>query len=653
MPAGLAKEVTMTYIKKYAKRFSLILVIFALSVVHLPGEENEKAKKAEEEPQKPIIEEIEVTGETPAQQPLSMVSLIKKKELDKVVPKNLGEAMNRASGVYVTEGAKNEADVKIRGLSSNRITLMYDGISIYEPYFNSFDLKSFTVVGIENIKVIKGTNSVLYGPNALGGVINVITERPTQPFFSLSANTGENATYFVSGYGGFSWDRFAFFANATLDQSDGFNWNQDGDRVLRDNSDYNRLNLSGKFYFYPSEHSEIMVQLLYHTAEYGIPTATEFVKQRYWRFKDWDRWQFNLGGTFPLFGKGLLKVRSYYVYHHNVLDDYKSDEFSLRRWESTYKNDALGAFIMGEYPIWDQNNLKFSLNISRSSVRTQDEIGAGWEEFDREVYSLALEDHLNLSEKWKLVAGVSIDYLVKTNEETETRANPIGGIKFTPHEWLDFHLSFARKSRFPSMKSLYSSSSGNPDLTSEIGSNYEIGFSYKRSIWLSGTLFFHHIVDMIQSYRGLDGYRNYLNIGEADIYGLEVEARKKTGVFDINLCYTFLKSTEEETEGPLDYTPESQFNAYLNIGEIKGFSLSLWGMAVSRSQAKMGKNPPFEIVEIPGFAILNVRLEKRIGKLILYVKVENLMDNNYFSEPGYPMKARTLSFGFRFDIRRS
>ncbi|MCI0471222.1 MAG: TonB-dependent receptor, partial [Candidatus Aminicenantes bacterium] len=79
--------------------------------------------------------------------------------------------------------------------------------------------------------------------------------------------------------------------------------------------------------------------------------------------------------------------------------------------------------------------------------------------------------------------------------------------------------------------------------------------------------------------------------------------------------------------------------------------LSLWAAAVSDSQAKMGKNPPFQVIEIPAYTLFNARLEKRISGVTLYIKGENLFDKVYFAEPGFPMKARTISAGCRLDVK--
>jgi hypothetical protein len=71
---------------------------------------------------------------------------------------------------------------------------------------------------------------------------------------------------------------------------------------------------------------------------------------------------------------------------------------------------------------------------------------------------------------------------------------------------------------------------------------------------------------------------------------------------------------------------------------------------VSESEAKIGKTPPFEVLRIPGFATFHVRLEKEMGMMTFYVKGENILDKEYITEPGYPLKARTFSLGFDFHL---
>jgi len=131
---------------------------------------------------------------------------------------------------------------------------------------------------------------------------------------------------------------------------------------------------------------------------------------------------------------------------------------------------------------------------------------------------------------------------------------------------------------------------------------------------------------------------------------VELDVRKRFGLFDFQINYSYLDAKDKDEELPLDYTSNSRLNLFCDIGPVEGFSLSIWSVAVSKSQARMGKEPPFDMIDIPGYMLLNARLEKQLGVVTLYVKAENLLDENYFAEPGFPMKARTFSAGFRLDL---
>ena len=618
-----------------------MILLFLSSDLIAQEKEQEKKKK-----QKQITEEIVVEAERPKDVPLSTTSIILKDKIEALQPRNLADVLSFSSGTFVSAGAKNEFRLKIRGFEGQRIVLLYDGIPIYEPFFNSFDLKTITTEEIENIKVVKGASSVLYGPNAMGGIVNVITRRPVPPSFSLTTSYDSHEAFNLASTGSLRWDKVFFSGFFSYDKSDGYKWNQDGSHASMDNSDYSRANFTGKVYFYPNEKSEILFEAGYYTAAYGIPSATEYYKPRYWRFKDWDRWQFNLGGTFSFLKGGNLKVRSYYVRHFNVLDAYTAPDYNDLQWESTYKNDSYGAFLLGSLPVASKNELKFSLNLRDDRVRTQDDKGGAWEEFKHQTVSLGLESHFRLNPKWRLIAGASLDHLRKFTGENKTSLNPIAGLKFKPSDTLDLHVSVSQKSRIPSMRSLYSSQSGNPDLKHERGTSYELGFLFERDFLLSGAVFYNEIKDLIQSVRLLDGSRTYLNIGRANIGGFEMEFSKSFRWFDLSANYTFLYGVNQDEDRPLDLVPESQLNFVMSINGPKNTKFTVSGLYASSAEVKIFD----DIVTIPGYFVLNAVFSVNLSAFTVFVKAENLLDNSYVTEPGYPMKARTLALGFRIKL---
>jgi len=624
----------------------IFLILFLAVVLPFILFSQEKDKKENREKQI-ITEEIVVTAEAPKELPISRVSVIEAVKIEAADSKNLADIMDYTTGVYVTEGSKSEARVQIRGFDSQRITLLYDGIPVYEPYFNSFDLKSLSADEIDSIKVIKGASSVLYGPNTLGGIINVITKRPENNSFSLNSQFSGNSTAYLSGSVKRVGDDFSFLGCASYDSSDGYDWKKKNFRELRSNSDYQKMNFTGKMFYYPGKNSEILAEVSYLSSEYGIPAATEYYRKRFWRFDEWRRYQFNLGGTFSLHNNNTLKIRNYYVGHFNVLDAYKDESLMDLRWESTYKNYTYGTFLIGNFPLSQKNRLKFSMNAKRDHVNIQEDRGAEWEEVIHNTYSAGIEDHINLSEKIQLVGGISFDYLDKKIGQNRMSVNPVIGFKYNPEEWMDFTISYSRKARFPSMKSLYSTSSGNPDLTEEIGQNLEASFTIKKGLSLNGAVFYNRVKDLINSIRFPSGYSRYDNIEEAEIMGFELGISKKIFVFETFLNYTYLHTENKDHGEPLDFTPEYQFNFFIHTDEIKGFTFSTWGLAVSKSQACFKGSS----LSIPGYFLWNASVKKKFSNTMIYMKIENLLDTHYFTEPGFPMKARTISMGINIRMK--
>ena len=435
-----------------------------------PGLSAQEEKKEEDEKKVRVrTEEITVTAPTPQDRPLASTSVIAPDILIPLAPRNLSDVLSYAPGAYATSGGKGESHLKIRGLDPDKTTLLIDGVPVYEPYFNTYDLKTVLTEDIESIKVVKGASSVLYGPNTLGGIVDILTLKPRTPSLTLRAAAGRDSNYIVSASGAAAWKKTVFMGAFARDNSDGLRVRTGDSSGLLRNSDYSKTALTGKVYFYPGEKSEILAQASYYSSEYGVADATQYYKSRYWRFKDWRRLTLGLGGTFPLLAKGTLKVRTYYVKLDNTLDAYKNASMETLSWESIYDNYNAGAFILGSHPLGTRNELRFSLNARLDHVKQQGSATAPWETYEHQTYSAGVEDDFRLSDKWQVTGGFSVDRLKKQNGGSKTSLNPIAGIRFAPIPDLSFHLSLSRKSRFPSMRSLYSTSGGNPALQDEIG----------------------------------------------------------------------------------------------------------------------------------------------------------------------------------------
>jgi len=627
---------------------ALVTALPPASLAQGQAQEKEKAL-AEQEKQVRITEEIQVVGRAPREVPLATVTTIKPQLLELMRPRDLAEALRFAPGVMVTTGNKDEYTLKLRGIDSRRIALLVDGIPVVEPYYGSFDLKTISAGGIQTLQVTKGPSSVLYGPNTLGGIVNVISRRPTpEPRLALNASYGDRA---ARGFGldtSYLRGRVGLVGSALYQAADGYSYaDASGSRLDRPNSDFERLNLNAKLYYIPSDRAEFMLNVGHYHSVYGMPPDL-YSKPRYWRFKNWDRTAVNAGGFTSLGERSTLRFRAYYVNYLNTLDQYKDAAMTVRQFESTFDNANYGLFALADLPVTSWNVIKTSLSYQKDIARSQDDINLPWQDFDQETVSLGLEDHLRFLEKWQLIGGVSADRLSKFTGGATTRLNPLVGLKFTPWEELDLRLAYSGKSKFPNMRALYSPSSGNPSLKSEFARSWELGFTYSRSFYVAGAVFLNEIRNLVDSVRLPSGLRLYRNIGEARLNGFELQAQKAWSWLEATVNYTYLDHWNETDDRPLDITSKNNLSFEVTVKPLARVDLALFGLWASES-SWYDTNARLSVA-IPAYFTLDAVVSFDAGRFRPFLRVTNLFDKYFYTEPGYPWRGRFVEVGIRADV---
>ena len=639
------------------KKTLINLVIWA--IILLPclilsqEKQQEDEKKTKSKKTLKITEEILVVAEAPRDLPISTVTRLGHTKIEHMKPLDLSEAIRYAPGVMVIFGEKSTYTLKLRGMDSKRIALLIDGIPVYEPYYSTFDLKTISTYGIDSLQLTKGPSSVLYGPNTLGGIVNVITRRPSvKPALSFHTSYGEKNTRSLGLNSAFQLKRFAFAGNMLYQDSDGFYFpdQDEGNRIERSNTEYERLNLNTKIYYDPSSNTEILFNGGIYKSNYAMPPQLDAYKQRYWRFKNWDRYTLNAGGYTSLGEKSTLRFRGYFVQYDNTLDQFEDPKMTKRSFESTFDNSVLGLFSLADLATSSSNSLKFSINYKKDVARTQDDVGESWDKYNQATFSAGIEDHISFFKKWKLVVGLSYDYLDKFIGKNASKVNPLIGLKYSPLEYIALHLSFSKKSKFPSMRSMYSSSSGNPDLLSESGSNCELGFTYNKIFFLTGSIFMTSFKDMIDSLRlpEYDFRRIYFNIAEAYINGFELQFQKALPWLSTTINYTFLDHKNKSDDRPLDALPRHSLNFDCTIYPSQRFRIVIMGLAASSSSWLDYQSN--ELLDIHSYFNLDTIISLQFKRTELFVKITNIFDHYIYSEPGFPWRGRYIELGIKTNI---
>lgn len=111
-----------------------------------------------------------------------VASVVTSKDLLQFNRNNVGDALNLLSGVTLSTNSRNEKTVAVRGFDSRQVPLFIDGIPVYVPYDGYVDFNRFSTADLAAIQVAKGFSSLAYGPNTLGGAINLISRKPKKTF---------------------------------------------------------------------------------------------------------------------------------------------------------------------------------------------------------------------------------------------------------------------------------------------------------------------------------------------------------------------------------------------------------------------------------------------------------------------------------------
>lgn len=211
---------------------------------------------------------------------------------------SLDEAANLIPGVSSsnTGGSRNERLIFVRGFDRFQVPLSIDGIRVYLPADNRLDYGRFLTPDIAEIQVAKGYASVLDGPGAMGGAVNLVTRKPTKTIEAEARGTlaldrdVDYAGYNVFGLLGTRQDKFYAQASYTRNFQDhwdlpgGFTPTVNEDGGARDFSPTRDWRLNVKAGFTPNATDEYAISYTRQEGEKNAPieTTVPLPAQRYW-----------------------------------------------------------------------------------------------------------------------------------------------------------------------------------------------------------------------------------------------------------------------------------------------------------------------------------------------------------------------------------
>jgi outer membrane receptor for ferrienterochelin and colicins len=585
------------------------------------------------------------------------ISVITREDLQKKPVQNLKDVLKDVPGVQITNESDNRQGVSIRGLGSGYTLILVDGkrVNSRNAVFrhNDFDLSWIPAESIERIEVVRGPMSSLYGSDALGGVVNIITRKVgTKWHGTLSADTtvqehrdrgdSGNGNFFASGplvddllgvkvYGA--------LGKREKDQASSASGSTGQPRI----EGYTSRNANVEFSLTPDEDQDI-------TFGYGMDRqdrdSDTLDKNRI------ERENYSLGHN----GRWGLANTELRFYGENI--ENKNAE------TITSKNNSLDGKVV--IPLGDYNQfLTFGGEYRNDKLEDGVNMKNGGST-QANQYALFLEDEWRMFENLALTGGVRMD----DHENYGVNWSPRAYLVYNATDTVTIKGGWASAFKAPSLLQLspdWQSAScrgscnvvGSKDLKAETSESVEFGLYYAgqegllEDVTASATLFQNDIDDMItvirtanrslaptyQNFAGFDASGNpifqYYNVNKARIRGLETElGLPLTDQLNLKLNYTYNDARDLSNGGnkPLSELPFHTSNATLDWKPLDAWSFYLSANYKGKSRTVTDGNATpggYTIWNTGGSYAVNKAVKIRAGVLNLTDKDLNRDDYSY------------------------
>jgi outer membrane cobalamin receptor len=650
--------------------------------------------------------EVVVSAEKAKVKEVAVVNEITAEDIKATNSKTLAEALFSAPGVRVTTGSKNEPHVSIHGFAQNQILVLIDGVPYYETKYGALDLSQIPTDNIAKIEITKGAASVLYGANGLGGVVNVITKKPSEkPYTGFSMDVSGHDTYRASATHGMKKGIFNYWLNYSWAKSEGYELSDDfkpqvtGIREMpggnsyrllqkkgvRENSDFESSNFWAKVGIEPNQNSEYYLNFHYLDRDkafsppvnpearsikvfYDPPAFSNFA-----RLPNYIDWGIDFDAKQKVHDKLTLKTKLFY---HNHTDDYVSysdETYTTQIAVSTYKDYVAGGSVFADFQPVNWDILRFAVHYKKDNHQQRDDDYLPFEESESYTGSLGIENEFNLVKNLSLVTGLSYDWFfvdnaevseldddgnfVTMNEETTTNAhsfNPMAGLTYTFSDSTKIFGSVAHKSRFPTLSELYGSKGGNPDLEAEESWNYTVGVSRPLFTFAKAgmSFFYYDVRDLITNDAPHDLGTNY-NLGKVALYGFEVNAEVyPIDGLTLRVDYAYEeaknRSADRESDDVTNIPKHKVDFGIQYIIPVVSTKINLGMTYVGRTYSQLPTNddPTLPVLKASDYTIFDAKITQPIWKYFeVYVACKNIFDKDYAPEFGYPAPGRSYWAG--------
>lgn len=532
-----------------------------------------------------------------ADETLASVIVIDREALESSSGMDLGEVIRFHSGIDIVRagGAGQQTSIFMRGANSNQTLVMIDGVQVNPGTASIANIQNLRPDNVDRVEIVKGPRSSLYGSQAIGGVINIITKPSEKTATHVELGGGDNNTAFGNFRQSIRMGKLSASVNAGGIYTDGY------PVFLESNEPRGHTNKeSGADIGFQADNFSIRTRYQQNkgTTEYlsGAPVDQEFLN--------------DLGlieATYKASERISATLRLSNV--RDEIDQNQSDDFAhtdrreadlkldmafpgnqLLTIGSTYTDSDVSAVIYGS---------GYASVVNNHAVYIQDQLQHG-------AFSLLVagrhENHEAYGEH--STGELSVGYALNANNRI--RASASTGY------------------RTPDGNQLFGFG-GDPALEPEEAENLEIGSTHTFGNWQLGTAIFRNEVKNLIDFVEIGPWIYQLqNISSSRLEGAELSLNWQEANWSWKNQAGYTRAIDRDTEENLPRRPRQSFSSQL---EFRQDRYSVGGTLLAKSHSK---NSAFDDIRLPGHAVLNVHASVKLDQNVkVRLNVENVTDKEY------------------------
>lgn len=611
-------------------RSGIAVVLSLCSALAVPAQEPQAPQPAR--PPDVVITASRL--EEPARDVASSVTVVPEADLRRGQHRMVIDALREVPALDVLQSGTRggQTSVFLRGAASEHTLVLIDGIEANDPIAvgRSYDFAHLSVDNVDRIEVLRGPQSVLYGSDALGGVVNVITRRGRgEPRVSFMAEGGTFSTYrgSVSLAGGT--DRVHYSIGASRSQTAGFS--AASEKRGNDEEDgYRNESLSTRLGFVAADGVEVdvFVRSMSGRTEIddgggaGLDDKDHVFESTQWLFRAAPRLRLLDGAWNQTLAVSLMSMswEDDDSPEPAVPGSYTFSSFDSRTVDLDWQHD---------FTILEANTLTVGAEFEEDTGESASDFGGFIVLFPREqawTRGAYVQDRLHLWERLTLTAGARLD----THDEFGTHATYRGtGAYFIRESSTKLRGTAGTGFKAPSLFHLFSSF-GDPTLEPEESLGWDAGIDqdlFAGAVTASLTYFRNEFEELLDFDGGLN---RFVNRGRAETSGIEA-ALRVWPVQDLELRASY---TLTDTEGKSD--EEELVRRPKHKGGLRALWAATEAIHVNASVLYVGERDDFDFslpaprITLDDYAVAHLAASWRIdGRFEVFARGENLLDKEY------------------------